>query len=71
MPFIDDKNKVFNPTNMAHVSLASSVLGLILAGKNIAAAEKQFKYWYYVGILGLGVAGYMIIKSSLLIKKGG
>lgn len=63
-PFINEGNAFFNPKTMAHVSLASSVLGLILAGKNISLAKKEYQVWHLAGIVALGVSAYMIYKGN-------
>lgn len=64
MTFIKESNKVFTPKMMDNVSLASSVLAVVLAGKNIANAKKDYHVWYALGLGALLVSGYMIYKGS-------
>jgi hypothetical protein len=64
MTFIKASNKVFTPKLMDNVSLASSVLAVVLAGKNIANAKKDYHVWYAMGLTALAVSAYMIYKGS-------
>lgn len=70
MEFIKDGNTFFNPTNMTNISLASNILGLILAGRNIGQANANHRFWYISGVIALGVAGFMIYKGSQPASKG-
>lgn len=63
-PFINESNLFFNPKMMTHVSLLSSVAGLILAGKNISLAKKDYQFWHLAGIVALGVSAFMIYKGN-------
>ena len=64
MAFIKASNKLFTPKMMDNVSLASSVLAVVLAGKNIANAKKDYHVWYGAGLVALAVSAYMIYKGS-------
>jgi hypothetical protein len=64
MSFIKESNKFFTPKMMDNVSLASSVLAVVLAGKNISNAKKDYHIWYVAGLASLCISAYMIYKGS-------
>ena len=54
---------ILQPNVIKGLTLTSSVIGLILQGKNLAQMKEIDKRWWYAGLAAVAVAGIIIAKG--------